>query len=482
MTQKLSIHILGICGTGVGALAGLLKQMGHQVRGSDENVYPPMSDKLREWGIPILHGYKPEHLEPKPDLVIVGNVIRATNPEAVRMRELALPHMSMPQAVAEFGIADKHSIVIAGTHGKTTVTALVAHILMQAGADPSFLVGGAMLGYPDSYRFGRGRFFVIEGDEYDTAYFDKGSKFLYYRPQTAVITSLEYDHADIFSDIGAVENAFAGLVRLVPKHGHIVTWLGAERARRIIKKENVGARVSIYSAAPHSDAQLYLESYTSGPEGLHFTPVIDGKRLGPMQVALWGDFSAANVLAALGALRVAELSVEQLQKGFATFRGVKRRLEVIGEPRGVTVVDDFGHHPTAVDVTLAAARTRWPGRRIWALFEPRSATSRRNVFQKEYVQALGKADAVIVGSHERLTEIEQAQRFDPEKLVNELGGVKKQAFFVPEVPKIVQHLQTHAGPGDVIIVFSNGAFGGLHKRLLEALGSVQKPMSADQRV
>lgn len=220
------IYMIGICGTGVGALAGLLKQQGHEVVGSDEHVYPPMSDKLRDWGIPILAGYTPEHLDRRPDLVVVGNVVRAQNPEAVFVRAHDIPQMSMPQAVAEFGIGTRHSIVIAGTHGKTTVTALVAHLLLTAGRDPSFLVGGALVGYPESFRSAAGPFFVVEGDEYDTAYFDKGPKFVHYRARTAVITTLEYDHADIFANIEAVERAFASLIQTVPENGHLVVWHG----------------------------------------------------------------------------------------------------------------------------------------------------------------------------------------------------------------------------------------------------------------
>jgi UDP-N-acetylmuramate: L-alanyl-gamma-D-glutamyl-meso-diaminopimelate ligase len=441
------------------------------VRGSDTQAYPPMSDKLREWGIPVLEGFDPAHLTPRPDLVIIGNVIRANNPEAVFAREAGLRIMSMPQAVAEFGIRDRHSVVIAGTHGKTTTTALAAHVLMSAGRDPSYLVGGALVQYPDSFRSSGGDFFVIEGDEYDTAFFDKGSKFLHYRARTAVITSLEFDHADIFADIGAVERAFAGLVDTVPAEGHLVVWHGATRARRLIAERARTKRVTTYATRPESDANLWLKRYVSGPDGLVFEPMLEGRSLGEMRVGLWGDFSAQNALAVIGALRDAELSPEELATGFASFRGVKRRLEFLGEPAGVTVVDDFAHHPTAVAVTLAAARTRWPGRRLWTLFEPRSATSRRNVFQREYAEAFAGADCVVIGSHERLAEIGAEARFDPALLAKELGerGVAAAAEASPDA--IVERVARDAKRGDVVLVFSNGSFGGLHGKLVARLAA-----------
>lgn len=461
------IYFIGICGTGVGALAGLLKAQGHRVRGSDTHAYPPMSDKLREWGIPVLEGFDAKHLEgAAPDLVIIGNVVRATNPEAVVVRERNLPHMSMPQAIAEFGIADKHSIVIAGTHGKTTTTALASHVLMSAGRDPGYLVGGALVGYSDSFRASDGKFFVIEGDEYDTAYFDKGSKFLHYRARTAVITSLEFDHADIFDSIEAVERTFAAFVKTVPADGHIVVWHGAERARRLIAEHGKTKRVTTYATSKQPDANLYMESYTSGPAGLTFNPVYDGVALGEMTLPLWGDFSAANALAVIGALKDAGLTPDELRRGFASFKGVRRRLELRAEPRGIAVVDDFGHHPTAIDVTIEGARTRWPGRKLWAIFEPRSATSRRNVFQDDFAAAFGKADRIIVSSHERLGEIQEGERFDPAKMAQAIGP---KASFIADVNAIVDTVATEAKSGDVVVIFSNGAFDGLHDKLLKKL-------------
>lgn len=473
MDAAKNIYLIGICGTGVGALAGLLKRLGHHVRGSDENVYPPMSDKLREWGIEIHEGFDAANLqrEPKPDLVVVGNVIRRHNPEAVYAREHRLTTLSMPQAVAELGIGARHSIVFAGTHGKTTTTALCAHVLVEAGADPSFLVGGALVGYTDSFRVGNGDHFVIEGDEYDTAYFDKGPKFLHYRPKTAVITSLEFDHADIFKDITAIETAFAGLIDKVPNDasGHLVVWHGATRARKLVDARADKRRVTVYASERHDDASLWCASHSCGPAGSVFEPVLRGEPLGEMRVPLWGEFSVNNALAVIAALSGVGISPDAIRRGFATFAGIRRRMEVRGEPRGITVVDDFAHHPTAVRETLKAVRERWPGQPIWALFEPRSATNRRNVHHVEMVDAFGNADRVVIGSHHRLAEVPEAERFDPARLAADLDAAGTEAIAIAEPRAIADYVRDHARPGDVIMVLSNGDFGGLHPMLLDEL-------------
>jgi UDP-N-acetylmuramate: L-alanyl-gamma-D-glutamyl-meso-diaminopimelate ligase len=473
VTRPLDIYLIGICGTGVGSLAGLLKQLGHRVRGSDEHVYPPMSDKLVEWGIPVLEGYAAAHLEPAPDLVVVGNVIRQANPEAVAARARSLRTLSMPEALAEFGIRDRHAIVVAGTHGKTTVTALLSHVAMVAGLEPSFLIGGAPVGFKESFRAGAGDLFIVEGDEYDTAYFDKGPKFVHYRPTTAVITSIEYDHADIYDSIEAVEASFRALVGKVPSHGHLVLWHGAERARRLAERHARTSRVTVYAEHPVAGADLWLDGFDSGPAGLTVEPIERGRSLGRMVVPLWGEFSAGNVLAVIAALRGVGVGAEALARGLASFAGVKRRLEVRGEPGGVTVVDDFGHHPTAVRVTLAAATTRWPGRRLWALLEPRSATSRRNVFQREWGESFAGAARVIIASHERLLEIPEGERFDPARLAADLCQRGIVAEAIAAVDDIVARVVAEARSGDVVLVFSNGAFGGLHGKLVAALA--QRP-------
>ena len=469
MQQGSEIYLIGICGTGMGALAGLLQSQGYKVRGSDEHVYPPMSDKLREWGIPVLEGYDASHLQPHPELVVVGNAIRRTNLEAAYVRDHNLPTLSMPQAVAQFGIRDRHSLVIAGTHGKTTTTALIAHVLMSAGMDPGYLVGGALVDYPESFREGTGDFFVVEGDEYDTAYFDKGPKFVHYRPQTVVIGSLEFDHADIYTSIEAVECAFAKLVHTIPEDGTVIVWKGAERGMRVVQDEAGSREVVIFDVEPAEGLTLWFATHDTTPHGLLCEPVWKGESLGEMRVPLWGEFNARNVLAAIAALQSTGLSPAQLRSGLASFGGVRRRMEIRGIPGGVTVVDDFAHHPTAVALTLQAARQRWPEQKIWAVFEPRNATSRRNIFQNEYIEALGQADSVVVATHTRLEEIPLEERFSPGIVAGTLRERGVDAHFIPEVPAIVDHLARHTRRGDVVLILSNGGFGGLHVMLLNVL-------------
>ena len=314
-----------------------------------------------------------------------------------------------------------------------------------------------------------GGYFVIEGDEYDTAYFDKGPKFLHYRAKTAVITSLEFDHADIFADIAAVDQAFARLMQTLPADGHLVVWQGAERAVALIPTHNRAQEVTIYATEKRPGVSLWLERYASGPDGLTFVPVRDGKSLGPMQVPLWGEFSACNVLAVLGALKRTDLTPEALRAGFASFAGVRRRMEVRAEVGGITVVDDFAHHPTAVAKTLEAARTRWPGRRLWAIFEPRSATSRRNVFQEAYVEAFTLADRVVISGHPRLQEVAEADRFSPDKLASSLRARHVEASYHDSAPGIAQGVADEAQQGDVLMILSNGDFAGLHGLIIQGL-------------
>jgi UDP-N-acetylmuramate: L-alanyl-gamma-D-glutamyl-meso-diaminopimelate ligase len=424
-------------------------------------------------GIQVHEGYDGAHLEPAPDQVVIGNVIRQNNPEAIYVRDHGLPFLSMPQAVAAYGIGDRHSIVMAGTHGKTTTTALVAHLLSTAGLSPGFLIGGAPVGGGPQAAMGTGPYFVVEGDEYDTAYFDKGPKFLHYRAKTAVITSLEFDHADIFKDVAAIQAAFAALMAQVPEDGTLVVWRGAKLALELIAANRPTGRTLLYDVDPQGDCPLFMRRQTTSSAGLAFEAVLHGQSLGPMQVPLWGAHSALNVLAALGAVADLNLPPNILAQGFQSFRGIRRRMEVVYD-HGITVVDDFGHHPTAVTVTLAAARQRFAGRRLWAVFEPRSATSRRRLFEDAYVQAFGGADHVLVAHHKRLTEIDEAERFSPERVAQKLLQKHVDACALPTPDAIVDHLMGHVLPGDVIIVLSNGDFDGLIPKLTAALAQGRK--------
>lgn len=465
----MDIYLMGICGTGMGSLAGLLKHLGHRVRGSDENVYPPMSEKLAEWGIEVRSGYNPNNLRPHPDRVVVGNVIRGNNPEAIYVREQGLPTLSMPQALAEFGIGTKHSVVFAGTHGKTSTTAMAAHVAVAAGRDPSFLVGGVLKDYPESFRAGGGDLFLVEGDEYDTAYFDKGPKFLHYRPQTAVITSLEFDHADIFRSVEAVEEAFAALIDAVPTSGHVVVWSGAERARRLLAERSETPRVLLYGIGEEEGVDLQAHDVRIDARGVRFRPVFRGTAWDDVHVPVWGEHGVQNALAVIGALSTVDMGIDAMRAGLGSFGGVRRRLEVVGEARDVVVVDDFGHHPSAVRTTLEGARLRWPRRRVWAVFEPRSATSRRNVFHQAYADAFAGADQVVIASHPRLVEIPAANRFDPDGLASDLRDRDVSARYISDHEKVIDHLVDNTRAGDVVLFFSNGDFSNLPRRVLSAL-------------
>ena len=462
------IHMIGVCGTAMGALAGQLVALGHDVRGSDAMFYPPMSDKLKEWGVKTLEGFNAAHLSPAPDLVIVGNVVRRDNPEAVEMRRQELSYLSMAEAIAEFMIQDRHSIVISGTHGKTTTTALGAHVLMALEKDPSYLVGGALVGYSESFRRAGGPDFIIEGDEYDTAYFDKGPKFRHYRAKTALITSLEFDHADIFDSVADVEAAFGLLIESTASDGHIVVAKSAPRAIELLKALEFPGKVTSYSATDR-DADYFASGIQVGPDGTSFSLHVKGEEALSVTVALWGVHSVENALGLFAAFEARGYARDQIAKAMATFPGVKKRLEIIGSVGDITVVEDFGHHPTAVELTLEACRGRFPGKKLWAIFEPRSATSRRNIFEDAYYRALKTADAAGVSSHPRLGEVPEEDRFEPQRLVARLEEEGLRTVYGETAEELHDALLEKSLAGDVIILFSNGDFGGLSHRLVASL-------------
>jgi UDP-N-acetylmuramate: L-alanyl-gamma-D-glutamyl-meso-diaminopimelate ligase len=471
MPNKQKIYMMGLCGTGMGTLAGFLKQQGHSISGSDRQIYPPMSHQLKDWGIEVKQGYDKKNIDIETDLVIVGNVIRRNNPEATFVRDHQLPTMSMPEAIAHFGIGNKKSIVVSGTHGKTSTTALTAHILFENSLEPSYILGGALIGKRESFHVGKGDVFVIEGDEYDTAYFDKGPKFAHYKPTTAIITSLEFDHADIFDDISAIEGAFITLIQAMPDHptSHLIIWAGAERACRLANVHAGQRSIWIYDSSKSDKTQIWAENVHTTPQGTTFKPVIRHESLEQITVPLWGDFAIQNTLAALASAQLHGVSLQDAATSLRNFQGIKRRLEVRLCLDQLTLVDDFGHHPTAIGATLKAARQRWPQHRIWAIFEPRSATCRRNIHQHDLAQALALADMVVVGSHERLDEIPLAERFSPEQTALEAQEHGAQAVAIPCVDHIEQHIIKHLRSHDLILVFSNGDFGGLIAKLIKNL-------------
>lgn len=462
------IHLVGVAGTGMGSFAGMLKAAGYEVTGSDENVYPPMSDMLQAWKIPVLTPYKPENLDAaKPDLVIIGNVIRRVNPEATEVRTRGLRQMSFPAALGSLFLKRSHSVVVAGTHGKTTTSSIMAHVLVEAGRDPSFLVGGVTQNYAGNYRVGKGPHFVVEGDEYDTSYWDKGSKFLHYQPRTAILTSVEFDHADIFKDMAHYEATFEKFVKLIPADGQLVVCAAYPNALRIAGLTQ--AKVVTYVAKEGAQADYTPRNVTFGPEGARFEVVERGTVLGTARMELSGAHNVENALSVIAAARGLGLSFEEIAKGLASFRGVKRRQEVRGEHKGILVIDDFAHHPTAVRETIAAIRNRYPQRRLWAIFEPRSNTSRRNIHQEDYAHAFTGAARASLKVPERHDKVPVDEELNVPRLCEALKAQGIEADSSTDVPSLVERVAREAKRGDVLLVMSNGAFGGFIDKLLKAL-------------
>ena len=460
------IHLIGICGTAMGTLAAMLKARGHDVRGSDQQVYPPMSDFLRQQGIVLLEGYRPEHIVAELDLVIVGNAISRGNPELEEVLDRKIRYCSLPEAIRDHFLWAARSVVIAGTHGKTTTTSLAGWLLTHGGADPSVLIGGIAENFDGSYRLGGGREFVIEGDEYDSAFFDKTAKFLKYLPDIAVVANIEFDHADIYPDLDAIRLAFRRFVNLVPRRGLLL--LGADNADALALQTSARCRVETFGLADGATWQAHdlkvSESATS------FSVRREGTPIGTFTVPLLGAYNVRNALAAIAVGAAVGLNTDTLAEGLRTFRGVRRRMQHRGTASGVMVYDDFAHHPTAIEETLAGVRSAHPTRRIWAIFEPRSATSCRRVFQSDFARALGRADRVILPAVFRST-LPDDQRLSAEAVVNELTAAGVDARYIPKTADIVETVARDARDGDLVIVMSNGGFDDIHQKLLDALGA-----------
>ena len=449
-------------------LAALLQRQGHDVQGSDQHIYPPMSDFLKSEGIRLLDGFQAEHVAGEVDLVVVGNAISRGNAELEAVLGRRLRYCSLPEAVREHFLWQTHPVVLAGTHGKTTTTALTAWLLTHGGLDPGMLVGGIARNFGEagtSYRVGKGPHFVIEGDEYDSAFFDKTAKFLKYLPEVAVVGNVEFDHADIYADYAAVELAFRRLVNLVPRSGLLL--LGADDPGSASLSRFAVSPVETFGVTEPAD---WHASNVEARDGItSFTVHQRGAWFGAFRSPLLGLHNVRNALAAIAVGAWAGLTPAVLAEGLALFQGIKRRLEIVGVARGVTVIDDFAHHPTAVRETLAALRSGYPARRIWAIFEPRSASSCRRVFQDAFAAAFGAADEVIVAAVYR-SSLPEAERLDAEGLVADLVTQGTRARYIPDVEVIVGAIATGAREGDVVMVMSNGGFGGIHGKLLAALG------------
>jgi UDP-N-acetylmuramate: L-alanyl-gamma-D-glutamyl-meso-diaminopimelate ligase len=462
------IYLLGIAGTGMGSFAGLLRKAGHEVVGSDENVYPPMSDKLREWGIATFTPYAAANLKRADiDLAVVGNVIRADNVEARAVRRLGIPHMSFPEALDELFLQTRHSVVVAGTHGKTTTTSLLAQVLFHAGRDPSLLVGGVPLNFNEGFRLGKGEHFVLEGDEYDTAYFDKGPKFLHYRPRTAVFTGAEFDHADIYRDTAHYESAFEKFFALLPQDGYAAACCGFPNWKRLASFAR--CKVESYCANDDVEADWNSRWVQLGPTGAAFQVDYRGKPEIRVMLPSAGRHNVENALGVYAACRALGLKPDEIAAGFQSFRGVKRRQELKGEVKGVAVIDDFAHHPTAVRETIAAVAAQYPGRRLVAVFEPRSQTAMRKLHQDEYAHAFKGAAEAIISQPTAIAKVPESERVDAKKMVDDIAAAGTAARWMESPDAIVQALSAELRAGDVVLAMSNGSFGGLHDKLLRAL-------------
>jgi UDP-N-acetylmuramate: L-alanyl-gamma-D-glutamyl-meso-diaminopimelate ligase len=456
-----TVHFVGVGGTAMASVAAAMQEKGFQVTGSDQNIYPPMSTFLADRKIPVMPGYSESNLTHKPDLVVIGNVLSRGNPEVETVLDRKLRYCSLPELLKEYFIRGKRALVVAGTHGKSTTTSLLAWVFEHNGLNPSFLVGGVPNNFGQGARFTAGEWFILEGDEYDTAFFDKRSKFVHYLPEVAILNNLEFDHADIFENLAAVQLAFRRFINLIPRNGQLLANGDDTNLAPLLNVTH--CPVKRFGLGTDNAVQAFNLRY--GPTATEFE--IPSFKF---HLDLVGEFNVRNALAVIACAKHCGLSNKQIQSAFATFKGIRRRMEVRGIPGGVILVDDFGHHPTAIRETLKALRMRYAGRKLWAIFEPRSNTTRRNVFQTELALAFVDADAVVVAQVARIEQLPPAERLNPEQLMRDLQGIGKTAAYLPDVETIVTYLVQNAQGGDVVCVFSNGGFGGIHGKLMDRLG------------
>ena len=460
------IHLMGICGTAMASLAGLLKDRGFAISGSDSNPYPPMSTQLESLGIQIQRGYKKENLHPAPDFVIVGNVISANNEEAQELVKLGIPYTSLPKAMGDLIIESRESLCVSGTHGKTTTTSMLAWVAEQLKLQPGFLIGGIPKNFSKSFQNPHGNYFVIEGDEYDTAFFDKVPKFVHYKPKHVILTSIEFDHADIYKDLAAVKSAFAKLLELIPVGG---TLLYSAEDKNIEEMKNTCRAKKVFGyGMKKGDYQARVQSVSE--MGTEFQVLFAGQDLGTFQVELTGDYNVLNCLAVIGLSHQLGWDLGGVKTALASFLGVKRRQEVLGEPKGVLIIEDFAHHPTAVKETVLGIKQKYKGRKVFSVFEPRSATSRRKVFQKQYVEAFQSSDEILIAKAFDQSKISEGDRFSTDELIHDLSSSGKSAKEFDGADAIVSDLKSRAKSGDLILIMSNGGFDGIYQKLISALG------------
>lgn len=461
-----NVYMMGICGTAMASLAGLLKQLGYNVFGSDSNPYPPMSTQIESLGIKIDTPYSEENLKSKKiDFVVVGNVISKGNPEMQWVEQAQLPYSSLPQVLGDLILSQKHSIVISGTHGKTTTTSLVSWIFSQAEKQPGYLIGGIAKNFSKSFEYPQGDHFVIEGDEYDTAFFDKVPKFTHYHPKSVILTSVEFDHADIYKDLDDVKNAFKMLMHKIPSDGTLIYCSDDANIQSILDECKCKNKIPYgFKNALYTPQVLKVDE-----SGTRFQVRKNQELLGVFEMPLTGDYNVLNATSAIAMAVVHGIKVEDIQKALKTFEGIKRRQEVLGEPNGVLVIEDFAHHPTAVAATLKGVKNKYNGRKLLAVFEPRSATSRRKIFQQDYVKAFTEADLIYLAEAFDQTKISETDRFSSQELCQDLSSLGKSAHCYAQVEDIVAALKKDAKAGDMIVIMSNGGFGGIYQKLLSVL-------------
>lgn len=462
------IHLIGICGTGMAALAGMLKQRGYRLTGSDLNVYPPMSTFLEQQQIPVYQGFDPAHLQPPPDFVVIGNAISRGNPEVEYVLNEGLRYFSLPEALKEFFIRGKYSCVVAGTHGKTTASSLLAWTLESAGMEPSFFIGGIPENFGQGFKLGHGRHFVLEGDEYDSAFFDKGSKFFHYLPNLVILNNIEYDHADIFKNLEEIKTAFRRLINIIPGNGYLIACSDDPAVREMLPRAPLCGVVTfgVGAEADWRPTEIHAQS-----EGNEFFIEHRGERIGPLFIPLAGEHNVKNATAVFAAAICLGVPAEKISEAFAAFRGVRRRLQIIYDQNEVLMWDDFAHHPTEVRETLRGVRQRYPDRRLWAVFEPRTASTKRKVFEQDYIRAFDAADGVVLAPMHRPDKVPEAERLSLEAVVEGVRRRRKSADIVPIGEEMANFIIQHLARGDVVVFMSNGDFAGMPSLLAEKLGS-----------
>ena len=468
MTQTKHIHLIGICGTAMASLAGMLKQRGFHVTGSDAAAYPPMSDFLRDLGIPVAQPFAAASLEPRPDLVVVGNAMSRGNVELEHVLDHRIPFCSLPQLLHDEFLRGREVLVVAGTHGKTTTTSMLSWIFHSAGLEPSFLIGGIAENFGSSFHLGKGKYFILEGDEYDTAFFDKGPKFMHYFPDAVILTSVEFDHADIYKDLDAVETAFKRLVNLVPRRGRIIAFDGAVgEANESPSLERCLAKafcpVERYGAG--SRAHWKVTNLSLDPGRTSWNVMHDGQPWSEFEFALAGEYNVWNATAAAALATSYGVPKDAIAEALRTFKSVKRRLEVKAEVNGITIIDDFAHHPTAIAGTLKALRARYAGSRLWAILEPRSNTLRRRVLQNDLARSLALADEIVVANVFRSEAVPENERLELPTLAAEIERNGRRARLLADADAIVQTVAPEMRAGDVVAILSNGGFGGIYEKL-----------------